>query len=113
MRVARFVLDDCVLGDVVIWRSRLDGERNMARFRVSLDSGLAETTAKGDIEVGHQMFDMGCPSVRGYDEDIVLRELWRMNHNTMSGETCRFSDVGEDCIWLELSVSPLNYLLAE
>ena len=68
--------DDCVLGDVVIWRSRLKGERNMARFRVSLDSGLAETTAKGDID---------------YDEDIVLCGLWRMNHNTMSKETCRFS----------------------
>jgi hypothetical protein len=56
---------------------------------------------------------MECPSVRGCDEDIVLCELWRMNHNTMSKETCRFSHVGEDCIWLELSAIPLNYLLAE
>ena len=58
--------DDCVLGDVVIWRSRLEGERNMARFRVSLDSDVAETTAKGDRDVDQQMFDLECPSVRGY-----------------------------------------------
>ena len=57
--------DDCVLGDVVIWRSRLEGERNMARFRVSLDSGLAETTAKAEIDVGQQMFSYGMSKCQG------------------------------------------------